>query len=74
MYRIMIDFENEEDAKRCLDVLAYWEHPVSGIPYDLPEGEHQCRGITIDLPEGEHQFDPPEKSFAVHSIKEVNDD
>ena len=58
MYRIMIDFEDEEDAKRCLDVLAYWEHPVSGIPYDLPEGEHQ--------------FDPPEKSFAVHSIKEVN--
>ena len=59
MYRIMIDFEDRADAERCLDVLAYWEHPVSGIPYDLPEGEHP--------------FDPPEKSFVVHSIKEVHD-
>ena len=64
MYRIMIDFENEEDAKRCLDVLAYWEYPVAGIPYDIPEGATQ---IASCLP-----FDPPEKSFAVHSIKKVH--
>ena len=59
MYRIMFDFEDRADAESCIDVIAYWENPVYGIPYDLPEGEHP--------------FDPPEKSFAVHSIKEVQD-